>query len=73
MVRLIHVLRRLISSGHSVIVIEHNLQLICAADYMIDLGPDGGQGGGNIVAYGTPKSVAQQKLLHTSKYLSELL
>ncbi len=72
-VRLIHVLRRLISSGHSVIVIEHNLQLICAADYMIDLGPDGGQGGGNIVAYGTPKSVAQQKLLHTSKYLSELL
>ncbi|NBX67942.1 MAG: excinuclease ABC subunit A [Proteobacteria bacterium] len=72
-VRLTHVLRRLISSGHSVIVIEHNLQLICAADYIIDLGPDGGEGGGNIVATGTPKAVAQKKLLHTSRYLSELL
>jgi excinuclease ABC subunit A len=72
-VRLIHVLRRLISNGHSVIVIEHNLQLICAADFIVDLGPDGGDGGGKIVATGTPKSVAQKKLLHTSKYLSELL
>ena len=71
--RLIHVLRRLISNGHSVIVIEHNLQLICASDYIIDLGPDGGDGGGKIVATGTPKAVAQKKLLHTSRYLSELL
>jgi excinuclease ABC subunit A len=72
-VRLIHVLRRLISNGHSVIVIEHNLQTICAADYIIDLGPDGGEGGGQLVATGTPKAVAQKKLLHTSRYLSELL
>lgn len=72
-VRLIHVLRRLISNGHSVIVIEHNLQLICAADYIIDLGPDGGEGGGSVVAQGTPKAVAQKKLLHTGKYLAELL
>ena len=71
--RLIHVLRRLISNGHSVIVIEHNLQLICASDYIIDLGPDGGDGGGTLVAQGTPKSVAQKKLLHTSRYLSDLL
>lgn len=72
-IRLIHVLRRLISNGHSVIVIEHNIQLICAADYIIDLGPDGGEGGGTVVASGTPRAIAQKKLLHTSKYLSELL
>jgi len=71
--RLIHVLRRLISNGHSVIVIEHNLQLICAADYIIDLGPEGGDGGGTLTAVGTPKTVAQKKVLHTSRYLSELL
>lgn len=71
--KLIAVLRRLVTTGHSVIVIEHNLQLICAADYLIDLGPDGGLGGGTVVAVGTPKEVAQKKLPQTSKYLSEIL
>jgi len=56
-----------------VIVIEHNLQLICAADYLIDLGPDGGSAGGTVVAVGTPKELAQKKLPQTGKYLSEIL
>jgi len=71
--RLISVLRRLIRGGHSVIVIEHNLQLICAADYLIDLGPDGGEQGGYVVSVGTPKELAQRKLPHTGLYLSEIL
>lgn len=71
--KLIGVLRRLVSSGHSVIVIEHNLQLICAADYLIDLGPDGGSEGGTVVAVGTPRELAQKKLPQTGKYLSEIL
>ncbi|MFM8269380.1 MAG: excinuclease ABC subunit UvrA, partial [Pseudomonadota bacterium] len=71
--KLIGVLRRLVSHGHSVIVIEHNLQLICASDYLIDLGPDGGSGGGTVVAVGTPKELAQKKLPQTGKYLSDIL
>jgi excinuclease ABC subunit A len=72
-VRLINVLRRLIAQGHSVVVIEHNLQLICSADYVIDLGPEGGEKGGGVMAFGTPKEVAEKKLPHTSLYLSEIL
>lgn len=71
--KLIGVLRRLVSNGHSVIVIEHNLQLICSADYLIDLGPDGGIEGGSVVAVGTPRELAQKKLPQTGKYLSEIL
>jgi excinuclease ABC subunit A len=71
--RLISVLRRLVAAGHTVVVIEHNLQLICAADYVIDLGPDGGSGGGAVVAVGTPRELAQKKLPHTGLYLSEIL
>lgn len=71
--RLISVLRRLITQGHSVVVIEHNIQMICAADYLIDLGPDGGNHGGRVVAVGTPNELAQKKLPHTGLYLSELL
>jgi len=71
--RLIHVLRRLIADGHSVLVIEHNLQMICAADYLIDLGPDGGDQGGQIVAVGTPKELAAMKKPYTSEYLAEIL
>jgi excinuclease ABC subunit A len=71
--KLIGVIRRLIASGHSVVVIEHNLQMICNADYLIDLGPDGGSNGGRVVAVGTPSELAHSKLPHTGAYLSELL
>lgn len=70
---LIAVFRRLIEGGHSVLVIEHNLQVVCASDYVIDLGPDGGSGGGNVVAVGTPHEVAKKKLPHTGRYLHDLL
>lgn len=71
--RLISVLRRLVLNGHSVLVIEHNLQMICASEYLIDLGPDGGEGGGTVVAVGTPRELAQKNLPHTGRYLRELL
>ncbi len=71
--RLIYVLKRLVGQGHSVIVIEHNVQLICAAQYVIDLGPDGGEQGGRVVAVGTPKELAQKKLPHTGLHLAEIL
>lgn len=71
--KLIHVLRRLVSTGNSVIVIEHNLQLICASDYLIDLGPDGGTGGGQLVACGTPREIARNAPPHTGAILSSLL
>lgn len=63
----------LIAKGHSVIVIEHNMDLVKCADYVIDLGPDGGEKGGNIVAEGTPEEVAKNKNSYTAKYLSEKL
>lgn len=71
--KLITVLRKLIANGHSVVVIEHNLQLICASDFLIDLGPDGGDRGGTVTAFGTPKELASKKLPYTSQYLSEIL
>ncbi|NDG25650.1 MAG: ATP-binding cassette domain-containing protein, partial [Proteobacteria bacterium] len=71
--KLIGVFKRLVEAGHSVVIIEHNLQLICAADYLIDLGPDGGPAGGSVVAMGTPKELAQKKLPHTALHLSEIL
>ncbi len=71
--KLITVLRKLIANGHSVVVIEHNLQLICSSDYIIDLGPDGGDRGGHVVGMGTPKELASKKLPYTSMYLSEIL
>jgi excinuclease ABC subunit A len=71
--RLISVLRRLIHGGHSVVVIEHNLQLICHSDFLIDLGPDGGAGGGSVIAMGTPRQLAQKKFPHTGLYLADIL
>ena len=68
--RLIGAFRELLSAGHSLIVIEHNLDLIRASDWLIDLGPEGGQHGGEIVAFGTPAAVAQQGLGHTSAALN---
>ena len=71
--RLVEVIQRLIDAGHTVIVIEHNLDLIAEADWVIDLGPEGGEAGGQIVAEGTPEQVAQVKESHTGRYLKTLL
>ncbi len=71
--RLVDVLQRLVDHGHSVIVIEHNLDLIAEADWIIDLGPEGGEGGGRIVAEGTPEHVAKNKRSHTGRFLRSVL
>jgi excinuclease ABC subunit A len=71
--RLVEVLQRLVDAGHTVIVIEHNLELIAEADWVIDLGPEGGNAGGQIVAEGTPEMVAANRLSHTGRYLRRLL
>ena len=71
--RLVDVLQRLVDAGHSVIVIEHNLDLVAEADWLIDLGPEGGQGGGQIVAEGTPEQAALSKHSHTGKFLRSVL
>lgn len=71
--RLVDVLQRLVDHGHSVIVIEHNLDLIAEADWVIDLGPEGGGGGGRIVAEGTPETVARNKRSHTGRFLRSVL
>jgi len=71
--RLVDVLQRLVDAGHSVIIIEHNLDLIAETDWVIDLGPEGGDGGGSIVAEGTPEQVARNKKSHTGRFLGPLL
>lgn len=71
--RLVEVLQRLVDAGHSVIVIEHNLDLIAESDWVIDLGPEGGEGGGQIVAEGTPEQIARNKRSHTGRFLHKLL
>ena len=71
--RLVEVLQRLVDAGHSVIVIEHNLDFIAEADWVIDLGPEGGNGGGHIVAEGTPEQVARNKRSHTGQFLRSVL
>jgi excinuclease ABC subunit A len=70
---LLHVLHRLRDAGNSVVVIEHNLDVIKTADWLIDLGPDGGAGGGRIIAQGTPEEVAATDGSVTGHYLRELL
>jgi len=67
--KLISVLDGLVAKGNTVVVIEHNLDVIKCADYIIDLGPEGGSGGGRIVAAGTPEEVAAVKESHTGRYL----
>ncbi len=67
--KLIAILNRLVENGNSVVVIEHNLDVIKSTDYIIDLGPEGGSGGGKIVATGTPKQVSKCKDSYTAKYL----
>ncbi|MDO4679755.1 MAG: excinuclease ABC subunit UvrA [Aerococcus sp.] len=71
--RLLGVLQRLVDDGNTVIVIEHNLDVIKSADYLIDLGPEGGDGGGTIVATGTPEEIAEVPESYTGQYLKPLL
>ncbi len=71
--RLLTVLSRLVDQGNSVLVIEHNLDVIKTADWIIDLGPEGGSGGGTIVAQGTPEDLVKVKASHTGRFLAPLL
>lgn len=71
--KLIEILQKLVDHGNTVIVIEHNLDLIKCADYIIDMGPEGGEGGGQIVAKGSPEDVAANTKSHTGKYLKKVL
>ena len=71
--KLIEVLQKLVEAGNTVVVIEHNLDVIKTADYLIDLGPEGGDGGGQIVATGTPEEVAQCERSYTGQYLKRML
>ncbi|MEO6529074.1 MAG: excinuclease ABC subunit A, partial [Gemmatimonadaceae bacterium] len=70
---LLHVLHRLVDRGNTVLVIEHNLDVIKTADYIIDLGPEGGTRGGTVVASGTPEEVARVEASHTGRYLRGML
>ena len=67
------ILNRIVDNGDTVVVIEHNLDVIKVADYIIDLGPDGGSGGGKIVATGTPEEVAKVKGSYTGEFLAKIL
>ncbi|MDP7603173.1 MAG: excinuclease ABC subunit UvrA, partial [Alphaproteobacteria bacterium] len=71
--RLLEVLHTLVDAGNTVVVIEHNLEIIKTADWVVDLGPEGGDGGGKIVAQGTPEQVARSKKSYTGQYLKEYL
>ena len=71
--KLIEVLQKLVEVGNTVVVIEHNLDVIKTADYIIDLGPEGGDGGGNIVVTGTPEEVAACEGSYTGQYLKRML
>ena len=71
--QLLDVLHRLRDHGNTVVVIEHNLDVIKTADWLVDLGPEGGSKGGQIIATGTPEEVAEMKQSHTGFYLKPLL
>jgi excinuclease ABC subunit A len=71
--KLLGVLKRLVESGNTVIVIEHNLDVIKSSDWVIDMGPEGGFRGGTVVAEGTPEEVALVKESYTGQYLAEVL
>ena len=71
--KLLEVLQRLVDNGNTVVVIEHNLDVIKCADHIIDLGPEGGDGGGTIVAVGTPEEIAACPESYTGQYLKKIL
>jgi excinuclease ABC subunit A len=71
--KLLQVLMKLRNAGNTVIVIEHNLEMIKCADWIIDLGPEGGEGGGEVVGAGVPEEIADVPQSHTGKYLRRLL
>jgi excinuclease ABC subunit A len=71
--KLIRVLHRLVDAGNTVVVIEHNLDVWSDADWIVDLGPEGGEGGGRVVAQGTPEEIAAIKTSHTGRVLAEFL
>ena len=66
-------LQRLVDAGNSVVVIEHNLDVIKTADWLIDLGPEGGEGGGEILVAGTPETVAGEKRSYTGQFLADIV
>ena len=71
--KLVDILRRLSEGGNTVIVIEHNLDVIKAADYIIDIGPEGGDRGGTVIAQGTPEEIAEEEISYTGKYVKKML
>ena len=71
--RLILILQRLVDAGNTVVVIEHNLDVIKSADYIIDIGPEGGEKGGRILVSGTPEEISKNKESYTGDYLKRLL
>jgi len=71
--KLLGVLQKLVDKGNTVLTIEHNLDVIKSVDHIIDLGPDGGEGGGEVVAFGTPEEVAKEKRSYTGLWLKKVL
>jgi excinuclease ABC subunit A len=71
--QLLEVLHRLRNDGNTIVVIEHNLDVVKTADWIVDLGPEGGSGGGEIIATGTPEQVAEIKKSHTGRFLKDVL
>jgi excinuclease ABC subunit A len=71
--KLLHILHRLVDAGNTVIVIEHNLDVIRSSDHVIDLGPEGGDGGGEVVATGSPEEIARVEVSYTGNFLRDLL
>jgi len=67
------VLHELVDQGNTVVVIEHNLEVIKTADWVVDMGPEGGDGGGMVVAQGTPEAIARTPASHTGRFLKEVL
>jgi excinuclease ABC subunit A len=70
---LVRVLNRLVDQGNTAVVVEHNLEVIKASDYVIDLGPEGGERGGQVVAEGPPEAIARSRRSHTGRYMREVL